>query len=590
MAKRFRRSEFSCCRYKNGKLYMFYYESVTVVKMMPSGPAAWCKSVARPWFTPCLLPAILKEAMVEAARKSHDAPAVEAPGVSGSLPETPPNTKIKYYQYHVKPQVDFLRENFDHALLRKAATYQSHHLEMCKLFMLEGGIELAKSNPALAYMTALNRIFCMRKDAKPWRRARAMLKMKRRKILSMCGFPDSESLVHIIKRIKPVTVKKLFFIRSALRRDPELLRILSFVEKFSGNALAFATMPEMSGVVTAQLLNEVSQSRRPYVRHEHFRLLRDTIRMSVALGENLGRLRSLKEIKRKHDELTVPYTAKMKLEIANASFPEPPFDGLSTSDFEIFPVLGPQMLHKWAKRQHNCVMTRFGSIVMAKSAIYMVRRPVEATLEILRVRKENVWKLGDLKGTCNSKVSATVTGHVMKWFSERKNSPRHVEVPKSFAEFTLSDFYEHLAGEGIPVPEHYEYDPHAVIGLSGLEWNAKFAIGPIPDCVEPDFMVKSVHSTEEISEILKVNPYMPMIYFESARRGDVFVYVVGIHDKRLVFLSAKKFPERKIEIELVYPHSERVTGRLREWIDDYVYVNGFPLVFKDENQLEFALA
>jgi len=69
----------------------------------------------------------------------------------------------------------------------------------------------------------------------------------------------------------------------------------------------------------------------------------------------------------------------------------------------------------------------------------------------------------------------------------------------------------------------------------------------------------------------------------------VFVYTVGINDKRLVFLSAKYFPERKMEVECVYPHSESVLDRIRDWINNYVSLNGFPLPFKDENQMEFAL-
>lgn len=67
------------------------------------------------------------------------------------------------------------------------------------------------------------------------------------------------------------------------------------------------------------------------------------------------------------------------------------------------------------------------------------------------------------------------------------------------------------------------------------------------------------------------------------------MYMVGISSKRLLFLRVEKFPDRKIEIERVYPHSESIMPHLREWIENYVSANGFPLGYKDENQMELAL-
>lgn len=122
-----------------------------------------------------------------------------------------------------------------------------------------------------------------------------------------------------------------------------------------------------------------------------------------------------------------------------------------------------------------------------------------------------------------------------------------------------------------------------------MERDTEFAIGPLPEHVEPDFMVSPVRCAEEMGEVLRANPYLSKDYIDSAKAGKVFVYIAGISDKRLVFLSAENFPERKIEIECVYPHSGRVLDRIREWIDNYVSVNGFPLPFKDENQMEFML-
>jgi len=250
------------------------------------------------------------------------------------------------------------------------------------------------------------------------------------------------------------------------------------VESFNGNVISLATLPRLNSAITAQFLNEVALLRESTKQLEQLRLLRDTARMSAVLGETLGRVKSIKDIKRKHDDLIVPYTAKMKLVMANASFPEPPFDGVSTSDFEIYPVTTPEMLHKWAVTQHNCVMTSLGSIVIAKSAIYMVTRPVEATLEVMRVKTGNVWKLGQFKGTCNTDVPDIVIEHMKKWFDERKDSPRHVEAPKSVASFTLSEYYAHIAGYGLPVPVQPEQDAYvdAALNYNELEVDTEFAL------------------------------------------------------------------------------------------------------------------
>ena len=226
---------------------------------------------------------------------------------------------------------------------------------------------------------------------------------------------------------------------------------------------------------------------------------------------------------------------------------------------------------------------------MARSAVYMVTKPVEATLEVLRSKTEDIWKLGQFKGTCNTDVPEIVTEHMKKWFNERKDSPRHVEAPKSVAAFTLSEYYAHIAANGLPVPAQFEYNHFAeeALNQNDIELDTEFAPGPLPEYEGLDFMVKPVRRGEEMAEVLVYNPYPPRTYLESAKAGEIFVYIAGISEKRLVFLSAENFPERKIEIERVYPHSEHIMVRLREWIDNYVYYNGFPLTFKDENQMEF---
>ncbi|MEI6424669.1 MAG: hypothetical protein WCP55_20805, partial [Lentisphaerota bacterium] len=597
---------------------MFTKKTVTVVEMTPSGPSAWSRRGVNTSFTQCHLPDVFREAMVDAAENCDDpgiepAPeypagmrypefrkfptcpkcADEASGKAAEAKDAPSHTPgmsrspEKLYQSHVKAQFNFFREKFDHALLDKASAYNSHRLDMYRLFKLEGAVELAESNPVLAFMIALNRTFCTKKDADTWNRAKTMLKMKRRKILSMCGFQESESLVRIFGRIglENVTVKNILLIRKALKRNPELLRTLSFVESYRGDVITLATLPELSDSVTAQFLNEAGRISKCSDRAEYTQLVKDTVRMSSILGENLGRLGSRKDLQRRHDALIVPYTAKMKLGVMNASFPEPPFDGASSPDFEIHPVRSPEMLYKWATRQHNCIMTRFAKIILAESAIYTILKPVESTLEILRTKTGNGWRLGDLKGTCNNNVSDKVIEHVEKWFNERRCSPRRVEASESVANFTLSDFYAHFAGV-LPVPEQYEYDPRVddVLNENELERNSELARGPLPKYQDSDFSVKPVRRAGDMAEVLYSNHHPPKEYLKLAKSGDCYAYVTGISTKRLVFLSAKSFPESKIEIERVYPHSDRILARLREWIDNYVHVNGFPLPFKDENQ------
>ncbi|MFA6294569.1 MAG: hypothetical protein WC637_22445 [Victivallales bacterium] len=616
------------CRYENARLHMFTKRAVIFVEMTPSGPAAYCKKGASPGFTPCCLPEVYYEAMVDAAEDRNGSDVERAPEypagmrypeyVKFSTPskyleedvpgfkasETPAAQKRprlspdmcrspeKLYQSHIKAQFDFFRENFDHSLLKKASVYYSHRLDIYRLLMLDGGIELAESNPALTFMVALNRTFCAKKDAEPWGRAGSMLKMKRRKILSMCGFPESESLVRIFGRIglENVSTTNIILIRKALKKNPELLRVFSFVDNFQGNVIKFATMPELSGAVTAQFLNEAGQVNEYPANSEYNHLLDDTVRMSSMLGESLGTLRNRKDLQRRHDDLIIPYTAKMKLGVANASFPEPPFDGTSVQDFEIHPVRSPETLYKWATRQHNYVMTRFASIAMAEAAVYMVTRPVEATLEVLRVRTGSGWRLGDLKGTCNTSVPGTVTEHVKRWFNERRGSPRQVETHNSVAGLTMPEIHTRFS-RGLPVPDQYQYDPRVddVLNENDMDRNTEFAQGPLPEYLDSEFSVKPVRRAGDMTEVLRGNQQPPEAYLELAKAGEYFVYIAGISDKHLVFLSVAKFPERKIEVEHIYPRSERILTLLRKWIENHISVNGFPLELKDDNQIEFSL-
>lgn len=237
-------------------------------------------------------------------------------------------------------------------------------------------------------------------------------------------------------------------------------------------------------------------------------------------------------------------------------------------------------------------MTRFAGIIFAQCAVYMISRPVEAPLEVLKTKEEGGWKLVDFKGPCNTDVPDMVQEHVKKWFNERKDKPRSVEVPKSIGGFTQAEFYAYIAREGLPVPVQYDYNPYVddVLNEYELERNTEFAKGSLPEYIETDFSFKPVRWAKEVTEVLYVNPYLPKKYLKSARDGKSFVYIFGISEKRLVFLSTQILPEKKIEIECVYPHSDRILTRLREWIDTYVIINGFPLAFKDENQMELELS
>lgn len=402
MTNEFTKPRFECSHYKNGKLYIFTRNKITVVKMTPHGPATWCKSKTKPYFKPCRLPIDLdvRWAMRDSAMPDNN------------------DAQHPYCRFHINPQIKFFREKFDHSLLKKSLAFPSHNLDMYKMLMLDGAVELAESNPVLAYMVALNRIFCPKRVTRPWRRAKSMLKMKRRKILSMCGFPESESLVRIFSRIGRMTVKDIFFLRSALKRNPELLRTLSFVDSYSRMVFTFATLPSLSDTITSQFLNEVEQiDYSNTCKCES--LMRDTLRMSSALGERLGKFRIMKDLQMRHDELIIPYTARMNLEMAKVSFPAPPVPALQqSSEFKIYPIDTPIKLFKEGCEQHNCVYTHRDVIekMNGNTYIYTLIRPERATVKIKKFPGKG-YAIDEIKGPCNRDVSPVTVDTVKRWLA-----------------------------------------------------------------------------------------------------------------------------------------------------------------------------
>ena len=144
--------------YKDGKLFLFEEERIVVMKIDDHGPRAWEKTVEEPFFKPAAFPNV----GIFAARK---------------IVSPPPEDE--YIHWRDKEVMKFLNAHVDYPIIEQMAKFSHDKWQICGLAMRANGMDLIQSNPALAYIVALNNVF-IGKCKKPWRRARSLMEKNAR--------------------------------------------------------------------------------------------------------------------------------------------------------------------------------------------------------------------------------------------------------------------------------------------------------------------------------------------------------------------------------------------------------------------------
>lgn len=314
-------------------------------------------------------------------------------------------------------------ETFPADLRNTLARFGSRQWHLAKLAQLDGGLDLLKSNPGLAFCLASSWVF--KRSAKPWRTARRLLRLRRRDAAAWLGFPPAESTVRSLAKVAPEAcyVPLLLNLRRALSGGlgPELIATLRFLPVLNADTLTLINSRTMLPRLTPELLRDIARrSVDPGCTGEWRNLMVDVQRMVQLLPDTPppGPLRSLAAYRRYHDALARRYNQRVADETQDpmddgSPLPPSPFPGNSA----IVPLSTPQEVQEEGAEQKSCVATYLDKVRRGHTYLYRVLAPQRATAEVAE-QSPGCWRLVQLAGFKNHPASKATWQAVEEWLAE----------------------------------------------------------------------------------------------------------------------------------------------------------------------------
>jgi len=404
-------------QFRDGKLMMFRDDGVLVLRG-GTAPLAWEKRGARGRWRH-VRPAIRLRELEEAARltperideivaeRRRDAAAPADPWVW-----TPPPFRdeeavraglatrgeaARSFLATIAPEV--------RRVVRRFSSRQWHLLALCT--RCPGALELAATNPGLAFAIASN--WCFRDPAprQPMRAARRLVRLRRRDAAAWLGFPRTNAAVRILGRVRPdVDVALLLSLRRSLAK-PGVPRLLAHVPRIGHPVAYLVESDRLRAATPPALVREIARSPK---RRQNVRLLRETYDDALLMGRRWPRPRSLAALRRfeaRLDEEPSPRDAP----IPQVPFPPAPYPAAAGVE----PIRSAPELRAEGRRMRHCAGRYVASVAAGRCSFYRVRAPLEdATLALVRTRGGG-WHLGQLRGRANARPRETTRDLVRVW-------------------------------------------------------------------------------------------------------------------------------------------------------------------------------
>ena len=392
--------------YRNGKLYEFSLNDVTVMKGWPS-MLAWKWSGHNPQWVH-VRPRLKRISMRGLSREIDPDSHPPEPGGQMLFPFAYSYVGRRAYRAFWWAVPEAYRE-----LVMPFRDRRWHMLSL--LARCPGAEDLVVGNPALAFCLASNWAFHVPIVSHLLRAARSLVYKKQRLIQEWLGFPGTEAVRQLLRRIprESMTVEFLTSMRAAIQL-PEVARRLSFMGRVTMDVFHLIATPEITPYVAFSLLDEVSQVRVPDAGSVMaFRIL-DMLNMSAELQRKLPRLRSITQMNQLHEDLVFDFNLRREATSADP-FPPPPLPG---KEGEIEPLETCQDLALEGRLQHHCVGSYSHAVRCGQKYIYRMLKPERATLAISIGRKG--WCLWDIRGYRNAEVQPESFKAAMDWLHSQR--------------------------------------------------------------------------------------------------------------------------------------------------------------------------
>jgi hypothetical protein len=325
--------------------------------------------------------------------------------VSGdpALPDTPADvTDFRRFMSHVPAD-----------LVARVGRFPEDHWALLSWLARAGvvGDDLLASNPCLALMLAKAPSFGARSArTMPIWAVRPYSPQK--DLLGKLGFRATEATRRLVHKVifTAMSIPRLRPFRGAIRSQSDLVARLSHIRRVNANVLAAVGGGGLQ--VTPRLLTRLSDPANDDPAATLGSAIADTVRGWRLLHprRSLPVFDCVAHIHRLHEQVV----EELSLHKGRGTlpFPAPPVEGTDT----IVPLRNALELVVEGRDQHNCVASYERLARRGDVALYRVTAPERATLSLVPDGRK--WKVSELKGTCNRRVSSATRTAVNRWLDE----------------------------------------------------------------------------------------------------------------------------------------------------------------------------
>jgi len=389
--------------FKNRKLYFFNEEAVWVLAGYPV-VKAWQKTSETGTFR-SLRPYLNLRYHYQSCNRLLKDPNNRADGLKDSRKMREARAFSAFFKTFPENHIRIMRR------------YPSEHWAILALLSRCPASEDLADNPALLFALASNHRLMKMKSAQTIKRARSLIKLRRRKIVGKLGFPATDSVVRIFRKIDPdsLDIPILLVLRLLLGNHENQL-ILSHLPRLNSASIRLLYSDEARPLCSHALLMEIANKKisgRGRVNYSY--LLRDSFHMweQMKPREKFPIVRSISRLKTFHDELMedfIPWNL-VNSENNDVVFPPPPIAG----NEQIIPINSSIDLAAEGFEQHNCVGSYDRRVIVGNEYIYKVVTDNDrATLSIIK-SADGGWSIGQLLAARNQSVKFETAELVKRW-------------------------------------------------------------------------------------------------------------------------------------------------------------------------------
>ena len=309
-------------------------------------------------------------------------------------------------------------------------------------------VDIARSNPVLAYALANSDEMRGTRPEAAALQALAHSYEKQRRIVGWLGFPGTEAMARLFRKLVPGAVSPSILrrLRNAIDADLHATELLSHCREITAGILGLVINPRTRHLTTPSLLQEVAGRAEERLVSQTADILLNSVDLcrQVVPTRELLPFTSIAQIRTFHDEMDAEYRirqarqaqtprAPVRRQPARAArpepvkpaapapaevsrprqprpFPPPPIPGTP----EIVPLTSAAEIRQEGAQQGNCVGSYVARVRKGGTYIYKVVAPERATLSILK-GPDGCWRRGELERARNGRARRSTAVSVDLW-------------------------------------------------------------------------------------------------------------------------------------------------------------------------------